>query len=96
MSGTIEENDSGAITDPDKLNVIPIKCSNCLKILSEYAITNPDSDESWKIKILCPYCKDHSYVINIKGKFYIAPEEKLVYIDTEYINNTMVFKTQIK
>lgn len=95
MSGNTEEDD-GRITNPDNLSVIRIKCSDCGKNLSEYAVTSPNSPENWKIKVLCPYCKDHSYTINIKGKFYIAPDDNLVYIDTEMVNDVMVFKTAIK
>lgn len=56
-----------------------LKCSNCGKGLIDIFHTQPDAIDprtnkpfEWKAQAICCYCGDHSYVTDIKGKFYLG------------------------
>ena len=57
-----------------------IRCSNCDRQLLDILHTEPDLNFKLKVKVLCP-CGDHSYPIEIKGRFHHSPPQ-------EYIGNT--------
>lgn len=52
---------------------IYLKCSNCLAPLAEILIVDKDFDMKWKFKADCPHCGDHSFIEEVKGRFYIGP-----------------------
>lgn len=46
-----------------------LKCSSCDNNLMEVWVQRPDEKIVTKIRAKCPYCKDMSFVCDIKGGF---------------------------
>lgn len=96
MSRNNQTNIHNDITDPNELELSTIKCSNCLKIIGEYAVINKEFPVLTKVRVKCAYCNDYSYIVEICGKYYIGPENNLVYTETEYVDNVFIFISKIK
>lgn len=59
--------------DPEGLSdgghVYP-SCSNCRATLMDIWITRPHEPEKYRIRALCPWCGDTSFVVTVQGGFH--------------------------
>lgn len=53
-----------------------IKCSNCDAPLVDIWVVDKDFPVTWKLKANCPHCGDHSFLYEIKGRYYYGPGYK--------------------
>lgn len=71
-----------------KQNKYLLKCASCEKKLVEI-YTTPEIPGKIKIKCICPYCGDSSFVKEVESKFFISPinlcvtdiKEGIIYVD---------------
>lgn len=54
-----------------------LKCACCEKLLVE-VFTTPEIGGLIKIKCICPYCNDSSFVQEVESKFFINPINVIV------------------
>jgi hypothetical protein len=47
-----------------------IVCSNCNAYLMDIWRTRPFENDVWKIRAKCPFCRDKSFAVDIKGGFH--------------------------
>ena len=58
-----------------------LKCSACGKDLATIWIVKENLPIKSFVRVLCPYCEDHSYIAEVKGKFLIGHIEGLTMVD---------------
>lgn len=49
-----------------------ISCSNCNALLLDIWVTRPHETHTYKIRAICPWCGDHSYVTKVTGGFHFG------------------------
>jgi hypothetical protein len=54
-----------------------LACADCQALLVDVFITNPQAIDpstgepfAWRLKALCPFCGEQSYVAEVRGTFY--------------------------
>ena len=54
---------------------VPVKCSNCNKLLCEAWITQPEFEMTSFITAYCPFCGDKSFKVKVEGAFHLGHTE---------------------
>ena len=47
-----------------------ISCSGCRAKLMDVFITRPHEKRTWKLRAICPFCNDKSFVAEFQGGFH--------------------------
>ena len=88
--GQIESRDSIGLEDGGH---VILKCSNCDAPLINLWITTPNLETEMPVQADCPHCGDHSFKQTINGGFHIGSTDYTVHIDSETLDDRVLFKT---
>ena len=74
-----------------------LECSSCSKTLvGLWVVLEMDESKKSKLKqtrirCSCPYCGDKSFVKEVSGDFYMYPQEGLIVVESETLDDETVF-----
>ena len=99
MLATSQNRREEGLTQMENGNDTTIECSNCSVPLAQVWIRDESFNQNTKIRAICGHCGDRSFVLEVKGKFYLGGTDyssiKSIEPDKEEFDGSVITKQEI-